>query len=301
MFSGGNGSAVHKKNISKSFGNELKATETETNNDNNNKYWIRIDGFIVEMIASFFVCSVCVMHWAEPDHLPDDWTIQFLPPLSWGIIMLTIHDREGWFPDTSSFMTIIQWSLGSYAQWDIPIIRIVGQTAGMALCIALLSVHGISTQDLTEHHEANIESIFVLNTAATFLDHVAALYIILPLLPFFDNINRNANQDVHQRHHLHKHLYHSPTKFTATVERIALPAFVFAGVHWTLWKTFNSEMNPMVSLVIAVQRQWQLGSYDEAAWKRTAYSVGGQFTGLLFCVMYIYAFIPKISSKKEVT
>jgi hypothetical protein len=103
---------------------------------------LTMDSFIVESLASFFVCSVCVMHWAEPDHPTDDWTIQFLPPLSWAFIMLSIHDQEGWFPDTSSFMTLIQWALGSYTRWEQPLIRIAGQLSGMAMCIAMLCVQG---------------------------------------------------------------------------------------------------------------------------------------------------------------
>ena len=50
-----------------------------------------------------------------------------------------------------------------------------------------------------------------------------------------------------------------------STDRVALSALVFAGVHWTLWKTCASEMNPLVSCVIAVQREWQLGAYNEAA------------------------------------
>ena len=290
------------------------ATTASSYDTNNSKLdtttWVRIDSFIVEMIASFFVCSVCVMHWVEPDHASEDWSIQFLPPLSWGVIMLTIHDREGWFPDTSSFMTIIQWALGSYPQWDQPLVRIAGQFTGMALCIALLSVHGVTTRDLTERHEENSASIFVLNVAATFLDHVAAMYIILPLLPFFNSSisSNNNNSNIARHKHLHtSHASHvkptasvsSSAASVATVDRIALPAFVFAGVHWTLWKTFASEMNPLVTFVVAVQRGWQLGTYDEPAWIRAGCAMGGQCVGLLGCILYIIFCIPKVHSMKE--
>ena len=258
-------------------------------------FWTSVDGFIVEAIASFFVCSVCVMHWTEPDRHMTDWTIQFLPPLSWAFIMLSIHDREGWFPDTSSFMSLIQWALGSYTRWHQPLIRIAGQLLGMSLCIGMLSVSDFTSIDLTEQHEASHSVIIVRNIAATFLDHIAAMYIILPLLPFFSNpsngnntgangISSNSSNSgpayslIRQRLHHHKPTNAAneanPAIPPQSTDRVALSALVFAGVHWTLWKTFASEMNPLVSFVIAVQREWQLGAYNEAAWARTGKPIG---------------------------
>ena len=290
---------AHKSSTKSSDVQEIK---TET-------IWTMFDSFIVETIASFFVCSVCVLHWAEPNRPTDDWTIQFLPPLSWAFIMLSIHDRDGWFPDTSSFMTLIQWALGSYSQWDQPLVRIFGQLTGMSLCIALLSVPGVTTRDLTERHESNSASIVVMNLAATFLDHIAAMYIILPLLPFFNSTSNSGNTNTagsnlsRQRHHQYQLLPNKQSTnaaFSHSIERIALSALVFAGVHWTLWKSFASEMNPLVTFVIAVQRGWQVGTYDEASWIRTGCAIAGQFVGLCFCLLYIITCIPKLHTQKEV-
>ena len=142
--------------------------------------------------------------------------------------------------------------------------------------------------------------------AATCLHHISAMYIILPLLPFFSSHSTAASDSVNGStgplrssvKAVKHHCQNNSNILPPTTDRVALSAIVFAGVHWTLWKTFASEMNPLVTFVIAVQREWQAGVYDEAAWTRAWCAIAGQFIGFILCILYIVTCIPKLNSQK---
>ena len=127
---------------------EVAEEEVEINKKILSRHWSStydlIDGFVVELIATFFICFLSIVHYCNSDEIPvNNFTVEFLPSFGWLIVLLTIRDSDGWFADASITITLAQYALGIYKQFDMPLARILGQLAGVALCIGVMKIPGM--------------------------------------------------------------------------------------------------------------------------------------------------------------
>ena len=60
-------------------------------------------------------------------------------------------------------------------------------------------------------------------------------------------------------------------------------AFAFATLHWCLWKTFDTEMNPAVTILLTMMRAKQHPDHDP--WAHCVMALWGQVLGLLLCLV----------------
>ena len=121
--------------------------EVETNKKILTRHWSStydlIDGFVVELIATFFICFLSIVRYCNSDEIPAyNFTVEFLPSFGWIIVLLTIRDSDGWFADASITITLAQYALGIYKQFDMPLARILRQLAGVALCVGVMKIPG---------------------------------------------------------------------------------------------------------------------------------------------------------------
>lgn len=286
-----------------------------------------LDAALIEMLASFFVHTVSVMHWTEPGVVQADWTIQFIPPLAWGMALLILKDEDMIFPDTTMSITLLQWALGAYKDdWARPIACIFGQLCGVGLCIGLASVQSVDLPDYTEHTHFTNTALVLLNCAATALEHLAVLYIILPLQPLLADVvvahhrpaimsdtaafggeyspleasklgyDKNGRMSFNNtgayENYYDQQQRGQETAVAPSQERLSLAAFAFAGVHWLMWKTFSSEMIPTITFAVGVLRVQKDGDHASHAWQTLGLSVAGQCIGVFLIFLYALVFLP---------
>ena len=67
-----------------------------------------LDNFMVEFMASLFVCLATILCWTPST----TDTLQFVPSLVLGLVLICIKDEDYFFPDTSPTVTFVLWVLG---------------------------------------------------------------------------------------------------------------------------------------------------------------------------------------------
>lgn len=264
-----------------------KRKNENNNNSNEEGGRVLLDAIIIEFLASFFVHVVVLMHWSEPTHVdPSDWTLQFLPAVAWGMVLLILRDQDLFFPDTTASITLVQWCLGAYHTWKSPIIRIVGQLLGATAAVGLATLNTVRLPDYTENEHTGRLGLFFLNFAATTLEHLACIYIVLPLLPITNSHIKVVSSSASLK---------EENRAAPSTERISMAAFAFACVHWLLWKTFNSEMIPTITVSVGFMRSYTGADSVSAshAWELVGFCVLGQIVGVVCALGYALFLIPK--------
>jgi hypothetical protein len=249
-----------------------------------------VDNFIIEALASLFVNVTAVMYGhygfqiSEDNHaagfFADPWG-QFIPSVATGIIFLTCKDEHYVPPDASPTVTLLFWSLGVYETWMHAVVRLLGHLFAFTITYLLCKDMGLIPQALPILRPPGV--VFGVELIATCLEHMAMVYLLLPLFP---NSARN-NQS----------LAHVSVAFIAS--------------HWCLRVGFAAEMNPSVSLLKTLLAVQQLpsshavasanattaaaahhGTHHTAAelWHEGLMMVWGQIIGLVICAAYAAGF-----------
>lgn len=240
-----------------------------------------LDGFAVETIASFFICIISIVHWCNSDEIPqNDWTVEFLPAFGCTIILLCIRDCDQWFPDGSWIITLSQFALGIYKDWQTPAARILGQLTGVAIAIGIMRIPDFKVADLN-HHTTILtnEAVFSLNLISALVENISIIYIVLPLIPAL-----HSQQQINKQHKL--------KETDKQNQRIALAAIILGSLKWCVWKIFNTETNPSVAFILYLQRALQKGNIgDSTVWHEYYSVIGAQAVATILCIIYAWIFI----------
>ena len=137
-----------------------------------------IDNCIIEFMSSLFVNLATIMCW---DWSGDNQSLQYIPALVLGLVLMCLKDEDYFFPDATHTVTLVVWALGGYHTWIQPTARLCGQTIGFAVSIWICSFATLPHIKIHVQHPLSI--VFVLEMIGTALEHMAVVYVILPLLP----------------------------------------------------------------------------------------------------------------------
>ena len=269
-----------------------------------------IDNMAVEFMASLFTSLATVMFWTTSVTN----TLQFMPSVVMGLVLVCIKDEDYFFPDTSPTITFVLWVLGGYT-WIHALARMIGQVAGFGIALWILLY--ADTPILVYRVPNPLNVAFAFELIGTTLEHLAIVYVILPLLP-----------PAHHHHHTHHH-----SSSTAAVDslRFVFPkvkpkshhetqapsnpvvlhaAIVLGTLHWCLSRGMCIEMSPLQTLLITILR-WQNkgggllatesnstdyhhhGEKYHHVWEEFTISLWAQMLGLLICICYVMLFAPR--------
>ena len=250
-----------------------------------------IDNCIIEFMAVLFVNLTTIMCW---DFSGDNQALQFIPALVLGLVLLCLKDEDYFFPDASHTVTLVVWALGGYRTWSQPLARLFGQTVGLAVSLWICSVATLPRIAIHVQHPLSI--IFVLEIIGTTLEHMAVVYVILPLLP-----SENAHGSNFKFPKV-KPKSHKDTEAPSN-HSVMHAAITFTGVHFCLWRSFNVEMNPSVTILIVFVRQIQQqqqtpspsdhGGDGPSPWSHATMAIWGQLVGVLVCIVYTVLYVPR--------
>ena len=249
-----------------------------------------IDNCIIEFMAVLFVNLTTVMCW---DFSGDNQTLQFIPALVLGLVLLCLKDEDYFFPDASHTVTLVVWALGGYRTWSQPCARLLGQTVGLAVSLWICSA--ATLPHIVIHVQHPLSIVFVLEIIGTALEHMAVVYVILPLLP-----SENAHGSNFKFPKV-KPKSHKDTEAPSN-HSVMHAAITFTGVHFCLWRSFNVEMNPSVTILLAFIRQMQQqplasdhsgGAQAPSPWSHATMAVWGQLVGVLVCIVYTVLYVPR--------
>jgi hypothetical protein len=192
--------------------------------------------------------------------------------------------QDFFFPDGSSTVTIVLWALGGYGSWTHVVARVVGQSVALGMAFWVCSAASVPT--IVVHRSQPMTIVFAMEALATMLEHMAVVYVIMPLLPppaqqqhgfMFPKVKPKSD-----------HATKAPPNHA-----VMHAAVTFASLHWCLWRGFGTEMNPSITLVLAYLRKQQ--GVDEHAWEHATMAVWGQIVGLVMCIAYTAVYFPRES------
>jgi len=255
-----------------------------------------VDNCIIEFMSSLFVNLATIMCW---DWSGDKQSLQYIPAIVLGLVLMCLKDEDYFFPDATHTVTLVVWALGGYHTWIQPCARLCGQTLGFAASIWICSFATLPHVVIHVQHPLSI--VFVLEIIGTALEHMAVVYVILPLLPpenshgakfKFPKVKPKSHEDT----------------VAPSNKSVMHAAITFTGVHFCLWRSLNVEMNPAITLLIAYVRCLQEGSNSNISsghggkeealgiitpWSHATMGLWGQAVGLLVCIVYTVLYIPR--------
>ena len=235
-----------------------------------------LDNVMVELMASLFVNLATILCWTSST----TDALQFAPSVVLGLVFLCIKDEDYFFPDGSPTVSFVLWVLGGYT-WIHLAARIVGQLVGFALALWICLFAVIPRLDVRV--EQGLGCAFALELIGTALEHMAIVYVVLPLLP-------PASSPFSVRKVKPKSHHEAQAPPNAMVMHASL---VFAGLHWCLSKGLCIEMSPMITLLLAILRTTTHDTAFENAWPQAIVAIWAQAVGVGLCVAYVALFAPR--------
>ena len=239
---------------------------------------------MVEFVSTLFLILATVFCWGWKT---DDAFMQFIPALTMGLVMLCLKDEDYFFPDASWTVTIVLWALGGYGSWTHVFARMTGQS--IALAAACWICAHATLPAIVMHVEQPLAIVFVLEMFATMLEHMAVVYVIMPLLP---------PSNSHGANFLFPKVKPKSDQATKAPSNTVVmhAAVTFASLHWCLWRAFGTEMNPAITIVLSFlrkQQQSQSLGHGTDPWHHATIAVWGQIVGVVLCVTYAAVYVPR--------
>jgi len=274
-----------------------------------------VDSFLVELLASIFVTLSVIFSW---DWHGDNFALQFIPGIALGLIMVCIKDEDYFFPDASPFVTILVWTMGGYFSWLQSVVRLSAHAVGFGIGLWICTSSPIPV--MTYHRRYSVEVYFGMEALTTAIEHIAVVYVIMPLLPTTDSQGtRFLFPRVKPKSH--------PDTQAPSNTAVMHAAFIFSTIHWVFWRMLSCEMNPSVLITLSYLRVFQEQKcinlsphYDLPSdyyiygcarqphpkeewsdhWKYGIVGVWGQVVGLIVSLFYAFMFIPRTYKLKRI-
>ena len=277
------------------------------------KWHSMVDNFTIEFLSSTVVNLTCIFSY---DFRGDSFMLQFTPSLIIGLLMMGLKDEDYYFPDASPLVTILMWAIGGYNSWVQAVSRLSGHFVGFFISLWICT--NATIPNLIRQHVFQPPSIvFVLELIMTAIEHLAVVYIIVPLLPspFSFSHHHNNNNPTYYTWNFNRVRHKSHKENTPPANKLIVhAALTFVAIHWCMWRTFETEMNPSTTILLAYIRSLQVDEYNNSSsnstetkdynkndyggidiWGRCVIAVWGQLVGLLICIIYSLMFLPKES------
>jgi glycerol uptake facilitator-like aquaporin len=282
-----------------------------------------VDNFVVEFMASLFVTLLTFLCW--PHTMQD--VLQFVPALALGLVLICLKDEDYFFPDTSPTVTFVLWILGGYT-WTHVVARMAGQLLGSLVALWICLYTHLPPLNYRDHHTLSIT--FVMETIGTALEHMAVVYVVLPLLPPAHSKQHNSDTAAPQatqtamatpmaamRHPPYYYYFPNQQGLVANSLRFVSPrikpkshadaqapsnqsvmhaAITFAGLHWCLTRGLSIEMNVPMTVLLAILRLEKDPAYSgqtSLVWSEVTAAIWGQVVGVSLCVTYVALFAPR--------
>ena len=251
-----------------------------------------VDNLVVELLSSLFVNLVTILCWTASTTDP----LQFMPSVTLALVLVCIKDEDYFFPDTSPTVTFVLWVLGGYT-WIHVVARLIGQLIGFAIAAWICLYTALPALDYRVEHPLTV--IFALEVIGTTMEHMAVVYVILPLLPpAHVHLAYPSLQQQQRGIPRVKAKSHHETQAPSN-PMVMHAAFTFAGLHWCLSRGFCIEMSPMVTLLVLLLRCNAKDAGDRIGlfWSVATISLWAQVVGVLTCVAYVALFAPRARSQ----
>ena len=257
-----------------------------------------VDNMVVELLSSLFVNLATVLCWTKST----TDLLQFMPAAVLALVLVCIKDEDYFFPDTLPTVTFVLWALGGYT-WIHVVARLTGQIIGFGLSawICLYAVVPV----LDYRVEQPLPILFALEAIGTTLEHMAVVYVILPLLPpAHVHLAYPALAKKDEAPPLRWGLARVKPKSHHETQAPSNPmvmhaALTFAGLHWCLSRGFCIEMSPLQTLLIAIVRCNYKKESEATYWSIATVSLWGQAVGVLICITYVALFAPRTATSSS--
>ena len=260
-----------------------RAPEPEHHHKHPNHWRTLLDNCLIELIAALFLHLVTVLCWPGPDAAPMDVFLQFAPAVVLGLNLLCIKDEDYFFPDGAPTVTLVLWILGGY-NWQHVAARVFGQAAGVGitLWITLAATDVSPLKHRTDHPHA---VLFALELIGTLIEHLAVVYVLLPLLPPLSSAVPHIGGM--RKVKLKAHPDTQPPPNSAVMHA----AITFSVLHWCLWRGLSVDMSPSMTLLIATLHSARHTPGD--VWSTAVVALWGQLVGVCLCVLYAALYVPR--------
>ena len=249
-----------------------------------------VDNCLVELVASLFINLATLLCWPnnqQPSEA-DDRLLQFVPPLTLGLVLLCIKDEDYFFPDGAPTVTLVMWILGGY-NWHHMASRLLGHTIGFAL--ALWIGTAVDLPPLVHRVEHAHTAVFALELVGTLIEHLAVVFVLLPLLPPAHAHESQQQGFAFPKVKLKSHQDTQPPPNHAVMHA----ALTFAALHWCLWRGFCVDMSPITTLLVAILRTLRptAAMSVQAIWDVAIMALWGQFVGFCLCMLFAALYMPR--------
>ena len=196
----------------------------------------------VETLGSLMLLLVTVACEVMPSveqELNREWYVAIATVLS----LVCLKDEDFYPPDGAHHITAALYSIGVY---DTPMevfFRILGQTLGVVVGWLIASQLDLSHAK-PFHAKTSVGVICTIEALGTLLETLTFVYLLVPLLTV-----KQPNSNVWRLKPKADLETHTPS-----TERLLCVAMVLVVLHWTLFSVFGADLQPAVTLVLAVLR-----------------------------------------------
>jgi glycerol uptake facilitator-like aquaporin len=256
-----------------------------------------LDNCLIELIASLFLHLVTVLCWPGADNMRQmDVVLQFAPAVVLGLNLLCIKDEDYFFPDGAPTVTIVLWILGGY-NWQHVAARMLGQGLGVGITIWItLAATDLSPLKHRTDHPSMV--LFALELIGTLIEHLAVVYVLLPLLPPLststsETVVRNTTTTPAKLMIRKVKLKAHPDTQPPSNSAVMHAAITFSVLHWCLWRGLSIEMSPTMTFVIATLHSAHHTKPIDLIWSTALVAMWGQLVGVCLCLLYAALYVPR--------
>ena len=244
----------------------------------------------VEMLGALMLLLVTVACEVLPVVVGDvnrAWYVSLASVIS----LVCLKDEDFYPPDGTHHITAVLWAIGAYETNTEVFFRLVGQTMGV-----LVGWLVVTQLDLSHAHRyedtqrANVGVICTVEAFGTLLECVTFVYLLVPLLTIsVKQANGNSMWLLKPKADMDTH--------TPSTERLLCVAIVLVLLHWMLFSVFGVDLQPTVTLVLAVMR----GDNWDVALGRILSQWVGATVAALYARFYVQRYRERISRTSTVT
>ncbi len=251
------------------------------------------DNFIIEFVASLFVYVSLALFWNAGDEL------RLAPAATLGLVMLCLKDEDLFFPDASPTVTFLLFVLGGY-NWTHFLARVLGQVCALGISVWFCSMAVLPVLDFRVKQPLNV--VFGLEMLGSALEHLAVVYLVLPMLPIPDASSAKKKRASYFFFHRLRTSF-GKRKCDSVIppppQAVLHAALIVTLLHYLLQRGFCVEVNPFSTVLLAsVMIIQSNNNHEHAGWDHAGVAIWGQLLGVLFVAAYATAFAPRLPRNK---
>ena len=242
----------------------------------------------VEFLGSFMLLLITLACEVLPSVAKDANRVWYIS-LASVISLICLKDEDFYPPDGAHHITTVLYCIGAYDTKTEVFFRFVGQTLGVVVGWAVASQLDLShTHPFEETQKANTGVICATEAFGTLLESLTLVYLLVPLLTISTKLPGGGVQ------------WHLKPKtdvdtHTPPTERLLGVSLVLVLLHWTLCSVFNVDLQPTVTLILAILR----GDHWDVALGRILSQWAGTAVACIYANFYVKRYKERISREPE--